>query len=83
MEELKRKRIEELGETSMHVIVETQNGDYWFVGLKNGADLTGSTSSTGQAYGDLNGYTTTITGLEPKMAYKLSALAFADLTLAV
>tara|TARA_R110001632_G_scaffold24676_3_gene68541 strand:+ start:422 stop:937 length:516 start_codon:yes stop_codon:yes gene_type:complete len=78
-----RNKLLELATVSMHVIVETQNGEYWLLGLKNGADLTASTSTTGQAYGDLNGYTVTITGLEPVMAHQLSQTAFDTLTIAV
>lgn len=83
MDAAKRNKILDLAKVSAHVIVETQNGDYWFLGLKNGVDLTSSTSSTGQAYGDLNGYTLTLTGLEPKMAHKVSQTAFDSLTIAV
>ncbi len=82
MDAAKRNKVLDIASVSMHVIVETQNGDYWLMGLKNGCDLTGSTSTSGQAYGDLNGYTVTITGLEPKIAHKLSQTAFDSLTTA-
>lgn len=81
MDATKRNRVLDLAYVPTHVIVETQNGDYWFVGLKNGANLTASTAATGQAYGDLNGYTVTLTALEPKMAYQLSQAAFDLLTI--
>ena len=79
----KRNNMLLLAGTSMHVIVETQNGDYWWLGLANGADVSANTSGAGQAYGDLNGYNLTITGLEPVLAHELSAAAFATLTIAV
>jgi len=81
MDAAKRNNILLLAGTSMHVIVETQNGDYWWVGLANGANLTASSATAGQGYGDLNGYNMTITGLEPKLATELSSAAFATLTI--
>ena len=77
----KRNQILLLAGSDLHVIVETQNGDYWWVGLKNGANLTGSTAGAGKAYGDLNGYNLTIVGLEPKLAHQLDATAFGTLTI--
>jgi len=79
----KRNNMLLLAGTSMHVIVETQNGDYWWLGLANGADVSANTSGAGQSYGDLNGYNLTITGLEPVLAHELSSTAFASLTIAV
>lgn len=79
----KRNNMLLLAGTSMHVIVETQNGDYWWLGLANGADVSANTSGAGQAYGDLNGYNLTITGLEPVLAHQLSTAAFGTLTIAV
>ena len=66
-----------------NVVVETQNGDYWWLGLSNGADVSATTSGAGQAFGDLNGYNLTIQGLEPIMANQLSQTAFDSLTIAV
>ena len=83
MDAAKRNNMLLLSGTSMHVIVETQNGDYWWLGLANGADVSATTSGAGQAYGDLNGYNLTITGLEPIMANELSQTAFDLLTIAV
>ena len=83
MDAAKRNNMLILSGTSMHVIVETQNGDYWWIGLANGADVSATTSGAGQAYGDLNGYNLTITGLEPIMAHELSQAAFDTLTIAV
>jgi len=71
-----------LAGADLHVIVETQNGVYWWVGLKNGANLTASTAGAGKAYGDLNGYNITITGSEPLLANELSSTAFGTLTIA-
>jgi hypothetical protein len=83
MDAAKRNNMLLLANTSMHVIVETQNGDYWWLGLSNGADVSANTSGAGQAYGDLNGYNLSITGLEPLMAHQLSQSAFDLLTIGV
>lgn len=81
MEASKRNNILLLAQASMQIVVETQNGEYWVMGVQNGANLTASTSNTGQGYGDLNGYNITITGLEPKMANEMDAATFATLTI--
>ena len=50
------------------IIVEDQMGNFMFVGRKNGADVTSGTAVTGNAFGDLNGYTLSFTGSEPTLA---------------
>lgn len=47
------------------VIVEDNNGNMFYAGLKHGMDVTGGTIVTGGAMGDLSGYTLTLTGMEP------------------
>jgi hypothetical protein len=47
------------------VIVEDNNGNFFYAGLKHGMDVTGGTIVTGGAMGDLSGYTLTLTGMEP------------------
>lgn len=42
------------------VMVLDQMGNYMLVGAINGADVTGGTAVTGDALGDLNGYTLTL-----------------------
>ena len=51
-----------------HVIVEDQMSNFMVVGTLNGADVTGGTAVTGNAMGDLNGYTLTLTGNERALA---------------
>lgn len=46
------------------VIVEDNNGNLFYAGLKHGMDVTGGTIVTGGAFGDLSGYTLTLTGME-------------------
>jgi hypothetical protein len=47
-----------------HVVIEDQNGQFYVAGLLNGMEVTGGTIVTGQAMGDLSGYTLTLTGME-------------------
>ena len=47
-----------------NVVVEDQNGAFFVCGLANGMEVTGGTIVTGQAMGDLSGYTLTLTGME-------------------
>jgi hypothetical protein len=46
------------------VIVEDNNGNFFYSGLEHGMDVTGGTIVTGGAFGDLSGYTLTLTGME-------------------
>ena len=69
--------------TDLHIIVQTQNDDYWLVGKVNGANLLTSASATGQAFGDLNGYTIGLVGTEPSMVQEITSTAFDTLTVSV
>ena len=80
-ETTKRNNLMILAGTQMHVIVETQNGDFWLIGKQNGAYLTASNSATGQAYGDLSGFNITIEANEPEMATEMSSAAIGLLTI--
>lgn len=66
------------------VIVEDNNGNMFYAGLKHGMDVTGGTIVTGGAMGDLSGYTLTLTGMEPVPANflgdTLSAAGFTVVT---
>ena len=46
------------------VVIEDQNDNYFVAGLVNGMEVTGGTIVTGQAMGDMSGYTLTLTGME-------------------
>lgn len=76
----KRNQLKVLAGTQMHVIVETQNGDYWLVGKANGAYLTASASMTGRSFGDLSGYTITLEASEPFQANEMDSATFGLLT---
>lgn len=49
---------------SPHVIIEDYNGNFFLMGLQNGADATGGTIVTGGARGDFAGYTLVMTAEE-------------------
>lgn len=55
------------------VVVKDGNGTFWSVGIGRGAHLLSGTSQTGTAYGDLNGYSLVIQGLEKDPSYAVSA----------
>jgi hypothetical protein len=61
------------------VVVLDYNDNAFFMGLKNGAEITGGTIVTGAAMGDLSGYTLTLTAQEIKPA---NFIAGVDLALA-
>lgn len=47
------------------IIVKDNNDNFFMMGLKFGADVTGGTVVTGGAMGDLSGYTLEFTAMEP------------------
>ena len=46
------------------IVAHTRNGEALLIGRLEGADMTAGTTQTGQAYGDLFGYTAVFTGNE-------------------
>lgn len=61
-----------LAKNRLMVIVKDSNGLISLIGQVNGADLTESDSTTGKAFGDMNGYNLTITAKEPAPANSLN-----------
>ena len=58
------KQIKLLSYGRPQVIVEDNNGNFFYCGLEHGMDVTGGTIVTGAAMGDLSGYTLELTGME-------------------
>jgi hypothetical protein len=58
--------------TNLKVIVETNNGSYWYLGETFGMTLSAGSGESGLAYGDRNGYSVTLTGLEAEPARELA-----------
>lgn len=57
-----RDTVEEIGQSELILVVEDNNGVLWVIGEKgNGAVITGGTSASGTAWGDLNGWNLTLT----------------------
>ena len=59
------KQIKLLSYGRPQVIVEDNNGNFFYCGLEHGMDVTGGTIVSGAQMGDLSGYTLTLTGMEP------------------
>jgi hypothetical protein len=60
------------------IVVQTRNGESLLVGKDQGADMTAGTIVTGQAYGDLFGYTAVFTGQEKLPANFLTGSTVAN-----
>ena len=58
------KQIKLLAYGRPQVIVEDNNGNFFYCGLEHGMDVTGGTIVTGTAMGDLSGYTLELKGME-------------------
>jgi hypothetical protein len=61
-------QIKTLASGRPHIMVEDQMGNFMLIGRVNGADVVSGTAVTGNAFGDLNGYTLAFTGNEPTLA---------------
>ena len=59
-----RDELKLIVQNRLAVFVLDNNNSQWVIGEVNGAEITGGTSETGTALGDLNGYTLTITTQE-------------------
>lgn len=59
-----RNMLNVLSQSTLLVVVKDNNGTYFLIGALNGAELTASSQSSGQNYGDMNGTTLSITGRE-------------------
>lgn len=63
----------------LHIVVKDGNGNRWWMGRQNGADLTSANGSTGKALGDMNGETLTFVSKEPLPPETVSAAIYASL----
>lgn len=62
-----------------HVIVKDKNGVYHWMGRTSAADVTNVDATTGKAYGDMNGFSVTVSAKEPVFADTVSASIVASL----
>ncbi|CAB4153404.1 hypothetical protein UFOVP622_26 [uncultured Caudovirales phage] len=56
-----------------HVVISTNSGQFFLMGLNHGADLTAGALSSGAALGDFNGYSLTLEAMEECYANFLNA----------
>jgi len=73
------KEIKILSYSRPHVIIETNDGQYFIAGLLRGMDLTAGTIETGTALSDYNGYKITLSGQEKTPANHLDCTTEAGL----
>lgn len=69
-----------LAQNRLLVIHLDNNGKYWLFGVNAGCDLLTNEGTSGKAFGDLNGYTASITGMEAAMWYEVPSAIIATLT---
>lgn len=72
-ETLKRTEIAALGASDLAVIIEDNNGRYWYFGYDDYVTLTDGSYETGTAFGDFNGYNLTLTDFSKELPYEVSA----------
>lgn len=73
LEQAKRNILKTLGQSQrLAIVVEDNNGDYFYLGQTYGCYVTAGTSVTGLNLGDRNGYNITFGYLEPNPMNQLS-----------
>ena len=73
LEQAKRNILKTLAQSQrLAIVVEDNNGDYFYLGQTYGSYVTAGTSVTGLALGDRNGYNITFGYLEPNPMNQLS-----------
>lgn len=73
----KRIEISSLAISDLVVIVEDNNGKYWYFGYDNPVTLSANEAESGTAFSDFNGYTVTLLGTDWQLAYELTDAAIA------
>ena len=61
-----------------HIAIEDRNGNFMLCGLEHGMDVSGGSIATGTAFGDMSGYTLTLTGQELEPANFIAGGTAAD-----
>jgi hypothetical protein len=70
-----------LEQARLFVIIKTNNGKYWTVGAYFAADKLTGTSVTGMAFGDMSGYSYSITAKEAVRMLEVDPVLIAGLTI--
>jgi hypothetical protein len=76
----RKTELDLVAQNDVLVIVQDSNGLYWLAGEDNGCYITAGTMQTGQAKGDLSGFTLTLTGKEKNPAREVDSTLIATLT---
>lgn len=76
LEAEKHVEIEALAQGQLIGIFEDTNGELWLCGTDNYMSLTEATAQTGQAFGDLSGYNTSLTQMSAHLPYKVTKAQF-------
>tara|TARA_B100000767_G_scaffold73100_1_gene69791 strand:+ start:48 stop:593 length:546 start_codon:yes stop_codon:yes gene_type:complete len=61
-----------------HIVVEDRNGNCMLAGLEHGMEVSGGSIATGTAFGDLSGYSLTLTGQELEPANFIAGAVAGD-----
>ena len=61
-----------------HIAIEDRNGNFFLCGLQHGMEVSGGSIATGTAFGDMSGYTLTLTGQELEPANFIAGGTAAD-----
>lgn len=77
-EAAKRNQVQLIAQGEVYAIVIDYNNKYFLLGEFNGLELSGGNSSSGTALTDLNGWTLTLTGMEPYPAQEVVSTALTD-----
>lgn len=73
LEQAKRNILKTLAQSQkLAIVIEDNNGDYFYLGQTYGCFISAGTSVTGKALGDQNGYNLTFQYLEPNPMNQLS-----------
>ena len=73
LETSKRTEMQALFNGQCAVIVETQDGTYWYLGYNNPVTMTAGTAETGTNMDDFQGYTATMTDLSQEFPHEIDA----------
>ena len=70
----KRNEIQLLAQNRLVAIIETndETPSYFVIGCTTGLEVSAGTSATGTAYADLQGYSITLSGMEPAPMFNIS-----------
>ena len=75
----KHVEVEALAAGQLVGIFKDSNGKYWLVGYDSYLSATEAQAQSGQAYGDLNGYTTTLSQMSAHLPYEIDYATFSAL----